>query len=49
MTEPTGRLSTALADGYRIERHLGEGQGITAVIAKKIQVPTYGHPKWLLM
>jgi len=28
MTEITSRLSTALADRYRIERHLGEG-GIT--------------------
>jgi hypothetical protein len=25
MTEITSRLSTALADRYRIERHLGEG------------------------
>ena len=25
MTEITERLSTALADRYRIERHLGEG------------------------
>ncbi len=25
MTEITGRLSTALADRYKIERHLGEG------------------------
>ncbi len=25
MTEITARLSTALADRYRIERHLGEG------------------------
>ena len=30
MTEITSRLSTALADRYRIERHLGEG-GITTV------------------
>jgi hypothetical protein len=25
MTEITSKLSTALVDGYRIERHLGEG------------------------
>ncbi len=25
MTEITARLSTALADRYKIERHLGEG------------------------
>ncbi len=25
MTDITARLSTALADRYRIERHLGEG------------------------
>ena len=31
MTEITSRLSTALADRYRIERHLGEGGMATAL------------------
>ncbi len=30
MSEITARLSTALADRYKIERHLGEGGTTTA-------------------
>ncbi len=38
MTENTARLSTALADRYRIERHLGEG-GMATVYIAEIIVP----------
>ncbi len=34
MTEITARLSTALADRYRIERHLGEGGMATVYVAR---------------
>ena len=33
MPEITGRLSTALADRYKIERHLGEGGMATVYLA----------------
>ncbi len=36
MTEITARLSTALADRYKIESHLGEGGMATVYIAKII-------------
>jgi hypothetical protein len=34
MTEDTDRLSAALADHYRIERHIGEG-GMATVISPR--------------
>ncbi len=37
MTEITERLSTALADRYRIERHLGEGGMATVYLAQSPQ------------
>ena len=32
MTEITARLSTALADLYKLERHLGEGHGCVLTV-----------------
>ena len=36
MTEITAKLTTALAERYRIERHLGEGGMATVYLAKII-------------
>ena len=37
MTDPTCRLSTALADRYKIERHLGEGGMATVYLAEDLK------------
>ena len=42
MSEITSRLSTALADRYRIERHLGEGGMATVYLAAEAAAPR--HP-----
>ena len=47
MTEITSRLSTALADRYQIERHLGEGGMATVYLAKDLKHDRKGAPKVL--
>ena len=37
MSEVTARLSTALADRYQIERHLGEGGMATVYLAEDLK------------
>ena len=37
MTEITSKLSTALADRYKIERHLGEGGMATVYLAEDLK------------
>ena len=37
MTEITAKLSTALADRYQIERHLGEGGMATVYLAEDLK------------
>ena len=37
MSEITGKLSTALADRYKIERHLGEGGMATVYLAEDLK------------
>ena len=37
MTDLTSRLSTALADRYKIERHLGEGGMATVYLAEDLK------------
>ncbi len=37
MPENTSRLSTALADRYKIERHLGEGGMATVYLAEDLK------------
>ena len=37
MTEITSRLSTALADRYNIERHLGKGGMATVYLAEDLK------------
>ncbi len=39
MPEITARLSTALADRYQIERHLGEGGMATVYLAEDLAYP----------
>ena len=43
MTEITSRLSTALADRYKIERHLGEGGMATVYLAHDAQHSPMRH------
>ncbi len=43
MTDITSRLSTALADRYRIERHLGEGGMATVYLAEALLILSILH------
>ena len=46
MTEIAARLTTALADRYRIERELGAGGMATVYLANDLKEPIRGHPSF---
>ncbi len=44
MAEITARLSTALGDRYKIERHLGEGGMATVYLAEDLKHKRHAPP-----
>ena len=47
MTDPTSRLTTAIADRYRIERVLGEGREVNRFEIPDLQLPICNRARYV--